>query len=165
MKPSAKLRSSYGCSQGHEVWERDTAAGLAFSEGRLPALGGGNHTSTHFPITICLIANDFNSSFSLQPPKTQTIIPRPEKIKWTFLSHEMSGFVSFKITPLQRGSRRTAPLDNTGFTFKVSFPWLNSPFTSPSVQSYPAAGHVVLTRPEGGDPGLGHGRSPSSNSK
>lgn len=130
--------------------------------GKAPCPRSGNHTSNHFPITICLIANDFNSSFSLQPPKTQMIISRPEKIKWTFLSHEMSGFVSFKITPLQRGSGRTAPLDNTGFTFKVSFPWLNSPFTSPCVQSYPAAGHVVPTHPEGGDPGLGHGRSPSS---
>lgn len=49
MKPSAKLRSSYGCSQGHEVWERDTPAGQAFSEGRLPALGVGTTLATTFP--------------------------------------------------------------------------------------------------------------------
>ena len=77
------------------------------------------------------------------------IIPPPEKIKRTFLSNEMSGFASFKIAPLLRGSMITAPLDRRGFTFKVSFPWLNSPFPSPSVQFYPAAGHVAPNLSEG----------------
>lgn len=43
------------------------------------------------------------------------IIPPPEKIKQTFLSNQMSGFASFKITPLPRGSRITAPLDRRVF--------------------------------------------------
>lgn len=164
IKPSAKLRC--GCSHGRDICEHDTPAEqTGIQRGRAPCPQRGNHTNTHFLITICFIANDFNSSFSLYPPQTQMIIPPPKKIKLTFLSNEMSGFASFEITPLPRGSRIIAPLYRRRFTFKVSFPWLNSPFTSPSVQFYPAAGHVAPTYPEGGEPGLGHGRSPSSNSK
>lgn len=109
----------------HDSREQDSPTGRTGVPGGPLPLAGGVTRTLRLLITICLTAMSFASCISLYLPKT----------------HEYSPLSRGTFSP-PRGSRKTARLDRRGFTFKVSFPLVESSFLQPSCPILPSHRHT-----------------------